>query len=192
MRRVVSLALRASLPRRGALSAGAALSLVMAGSLAAQAPDRAALEAYYRAVGQHFGVPPDEVSVLSEWRLDPEEIPVVLYIAARGGISPDAVVALREGGTGWPTVARRYALDAGSFHVRMEGAVGSLARLYEEYAARPQAQWGSITLRDDDVIDLVNLRVLSEVLRTGPAMVLQARERTGSWIMAHRSITLLR
>ena len=182
---VLSFALRASL-RAGATTA---LALVIAGSLAAQTPDREALDAYYRAVGQHFGVPPSEVIVLSEWRLPPEEIPVVLYIADRGGISPDAVVALRQGGTGWPVVARRYALDAGSFHVRIDGNAGSLARLYEEYAARPQAQWSSIQLSDGDVIALVNLRVLSEVLRGTPLAVLQARDRAGSWVAAYRALT---
>jgi hypothetical protein len=167
----------------------AALALTSAGSLAAQAPDREALDAYYRAVGQHFGVPPGEVIVLSEWRLPPEEIPVVLYVADRGGISPDAVVALRQGGTGWPVVALRYALDAGSFHVRLDGGAGSMARLYEEYAARPQAQWSSIQLVDSDVIALVNLRVLSDVLRSPPLVVLQARDRAGSWVGAYRALT---
>jgi hypothetical protein len=186
---VPSCALRSSL-RPIATVAAVVLALGLAvGSLAAQAPDREALDAYYRAVGQHFGVSPGEVIVLSEWRLPPDEIPVVLFVADRGGISPDAVVALRRGGTSWPVVARRYALDAGSFHVRIDGAAGSLGRLYEEYAARPPAQWSSIQLADADVVALVNLRVLSEVLRRPPLAVLQARDRAGSWVAAYRALS---
>ena len=165
----------------------AALALVAgslgAGPLAAQAPG---LEAYYRAIGQHFGVPSAEVMILSEWRLPPEEIPVVLFLADRGGISPDAVVAQRREGTSWTAIARRYALDAGTFHVRLGGDYGSLAPVYEEYAARPQAQWSRIELNDGDVIALVNLRVLTEVLGTVPMAVLEAHDRTGSWVGAHR------
>ena len=182
---LLSLALRSP---RWTGTALAALPFLLAGSLAAQGPDPEALDAYYRAVGEHFGVTPAEVVILSEWRLPAEEIPVVLYIAHRGGISPDAVVALRRGGTGWPVVARRYALDAGSFHVRVEGATGALARVLEEYGARPQAQWSAIQLADDDVIGLVNLRVLSEVLGSTPLVVLQAYDRAGSWVTAYRTL----
>ena len=180
-------ALRASLRARVALGSGL-LCCLLAGPLGAQPSEREALDAYYTAVGRHFGVPPAEVIVLSEWRLPPEEIPVVLYIADRGGISPDAVVALRQGGTDWPVVARRYALDAGSFHVRVDGGAGSLARIYEEYAARPQGQWSAIQLADDDVIALVNLRVLSAVLGSAPLAVLQAHDRAGSWVGAYQAL----
>ena len=76
--------------------------------------------------------------------------------------------------------------------MRIEGGAGSLARVYDEYASLPQAQWSAIHLRDEDVIALVNLRVLSEVLGTGPLAVLQAHDRTGSWVAAHRAITLQR
>jgi hypothetical protein len=184
---VSSFALRASLRTRATLGGGL-LCWLLAGPLGAQAPEQEALDAYYGAVGRHFGVPPAEVIVLSEWRLPPEEIPVVLYIADRGGISPDAVVALRQAGTGWPVVARRYALDAGSFHVRLDGGAGSLARIYAEYAARPQSQWSAIQLTDDDVIALVNLRVLSRVLGSAPLTVLQAHDRVGSWVGAYRTL----
>ena len=182
----VSFCLRPSLLRRASALAGVVLALVAVSAAAAQTPND--LAAYYRAVGAHFKVPPGEVMVLSEWRLPPDEIPVVLYIANRGGISPDAVVALRQGGTGWPVVARRYALDAGSFHVRLDGAAGSLARVYSEYESRPQAQWSAIQLADDEVIALVNLRVLSEVLRSAPLVVLQARDRAGSWVVAYGTL----
>jgi hypothetical protein len=169
-------------------TAAAALALLLAGPLAAQGTDAAALDAYYRAVGGHFGLPPGEVIVLSEWRLPPEEIPVVLYIAERGGISPDAVVALRQGGTGWSVVARRYALDAGSFHVRLDGDAGSLGAVYEQYSGRPQSQWSGIQLTDPDLVALVNLRVLSEVLDSPPVAVVQARDRAGSWVGAYRAL----
>ena len=185
--RAPGFSLRSSL-RRSAAGAGVALALLLPGSLAAQAPETEALDGYYRAVGGHFGVPPGEVIVLSEWRLPPEEIPVVLFIADRGGVSPDAVVALRQGGTGWSVVARRYALDAGSFHVRLDDGAGSLAPIYAEYAARPQSQWSSIQLGDGDLVALVNLRVLAAVLNSSPGTVVQARDRAGSWVAAYRTL----
>lgn len=174
--------------RVGAALLAVALAGSLAGALAAQVPDRATLDAYYRALGDHFGLPPVEVLILSEWRLSPEEIPVVLEIAGRGGISPDAVVALRRGDTRWYEIARRYALDAGSFHVRVEGSPGSLSRVYEAFASRPRVQWSAIELSDDEVVGLINLGVLSEVLGVAAPVVLEAYDRAGSWVMAYRAL----
>ena len=150
----------------------------------ARAQDQAAVAAYYKAVGEHFKVPSSEILILSEWRLPPDDIPVVLFVAGQGGISPEAVVALRRAGQDWPTITRRYRLDATSFHVALDRSPGSLARVFDVYAARPRMQWSSIELQNGDIVGLVNLRVLSDVLHVGPAAVLQAHDRSGSWVSA--------
>lgn len=155
---------------------------------AAQGADGDGVAAYYRAVGEHFRVPANEIMILSEWRLPAEEIPVVLFVASRGGISPEAVVAHRRAGRGWGDVARRYRLDATSFHVPLDGPAGSLAGAYEAYRSRPQPQWSGIELADSDIVALVNLRVLAEVLGTRPEAVLQARDGAGSWVGAYRTL----
>ena len=156
--------------------------------LEAQAPDPGAVASYYNAVAEYFRVPSNEIMILSEWRLAAEEIPVVLYTAGQGGISPEAVVALRRAGQSWPAVARRYGLDAGNFHVPIEGNPGPLARAYQAYGSRPQAEWSTIELLNEDIVGLVNLRVLSGVFRVSPGDVLQARERASSWIAAYRAL----
>ena len=173
----------APVPLRALLAMGSA-----AIPLQAQAPDQAALASYYGAVGEHFKVPASEVMILSEWRLGAEEIPVVLYVARQGGISPEAVMALRRTGQGWPALARRYQLDAVSFHVPLDGSPGLLARVYDAYRSRPRSEWSAIELQSEDIVGLVNLRVLSEFLQVGPGAVLQARDRAGSWVAAYRAL----
>ena len=73
----------------GALGLMSALPL----SLAAQrrVPDQTAIDAYHATVARAFSVSPDEVGILSEWPLDPDEIVVVLFLARNVGVSPDAV-----------------------------------------------------------------------------------------------------
>ena len=80
--------------------------------------------AYARAVGEHFRVPPEEVAVLSEWGLAIEEIPVVLFLARRGGMSADALATLKRGGQSWFQLAQRSGLDAGSFLVPLPESAG--------------------------------------------------------------------
>lgn len=171
------------------LARSAVLALVIAGLNADPGgAQEAAVASYYGAVGEHFGVPSHEVMILSEWRLPEAEIPVVLFLADRGGISSEAVVALRRGGEGWAALARRYGLDADDFHMALEGGPGSLARVYERYRTVPRREWATLELRDEEIVGLVNMRVLSAVLGVAPQAVLQAYDRSGSWVRAYAAL----
>jgi hypothetical protein len=98
-------------------------------------------------------------------------------------VSPEAVVALRTSGRGWGELARRYRLDAAQFHVPIPEAAsaGALEGAYQDYRSLPATRWREITLGDEDIIGLVNLRLLSETLRRAPDAVLAAVE-SGGWV----------
>ncbi len=165
--------------------AGTALLMAVASATgaAAQATGQSVLEVYFRAVAEYFELPPSEVSILGQWRLPAEEIPVVLFVADRAGVSPEAVVALRTSGRGWGELARRYRLDAAQFHVPIpeSAAAGVLEGAYRSYRSLPATRWREITLGDEEIVGLVNLRLLSETLRRAPAAVLAAAGG-GSWV----------
>lgn len=157
-------------------------------ALAASAPAGAAQgveashEAYFGAVAEFFQLPRSEVAILGEWRLPADEIPVVLFVGRRAGISPEALVALRESGRGWAELASRYRLDASHFHVPLpDGAqAGRLNAAYGQFRSLPPARWGEVTLQDADIVALVNIRILSQTLKRAPEVVL-AEAGTGSW-----------
>jgi hypothetical protein len=140
-------------------------------------------QAYYRAVADHFGVSIDEVEVLAEWGLEPDEVPVVLFVSARAGVSSDALVGMRRSGRGWSAVARRFGLGSRAFHVVLpEGAnLGLLSGAYEKFKSNPVRDWDSIELEDLEIVSLVNLKVLSEQVEVPPLRVLQSREEYGSF-----------
>ncbi len=151
--------------------------------LSAQEAGHAATQAYFGAVAEYFVLPRSEVDILGEWRLPAEEIPVVLWLAKRGGVSPEAVVALRRSGQGWAALAERYRMGPAQFHVPLPGSVeaGPLASAYERFRSLPAERWREIQLSDADIVGLVNLRVLSETLERAPVDVLAERSR-GSWV----------
>lgn len=168
-----------------------ALAMVVGGAAPAAGqgggdPGRAA---YFGAVAEFFGLPASEVAILGEARLPAQEIPVVLFVARRAGISPEAVVALRGSGQGWTELARRYGLDAAHFHVPLpDGAsAGRLGAAYGQYRATPTSRWGEVRLTEDDIVSLVNVRVLAQTLRRSPADVLAAAE-SGSWLEVYRRL----
>lgn len=161
-----------------------ALMILAAGTTAVDAQEgrSAAQEAYYGAVAEFFQLPRTEVGILGDWRLGGDEVPVVLFVARRAGVSPEALVALRRSGRGWAELVQRYRLDATQFHVPLpdQASAGILASAFQQYRALPAARWSEITLSDADIVALVNLRVLAQTLRLSPEAVLR-EARGGSW-----------
>lgn len=129
---------------------------------------------FLRAVGEHFDTPRSEVRVLTRWSLSAEEIPVVLRLAKRAGVSPDVVVARRRHGDSWMEIAQGYSVHAGDFHVPIDGSPGFLKTAYERFGTRPPSQWRDISLSDAEIVGLVNIRFLSRALEVRPEQVVEA------------------
>ena len=139
--------------------------------------------AYLRAVAEYFETPAAEVSILADWNMSPDEIPVALFIATRAGVSPEALVALRSSGQSWTELTRRYQVGAGQLHVPFARppTSGLLVAAYEQYQGRPPGDWSQVSLSDADIVALVNVRVLSSALGMRPDDVLQRRASAGSF-----------
>jgi len=129
---------------------------------------------FLRAVGEHFDTPHSEVRVLTRWSLSAKEIPVVLRLAKRAGVSPDVVVARRRHGDSWMEIAHGYSVHAGDFHVPINGSPGFLKAAYDRFGARPASQWRDISLSDAEIVGLVNVRFLSRALKLRPERVVEA------------------
>lgn len=165
-----------------ALTAAMLLSAVIPGIAVGQ--DAAAHQAYFRAVADYFEVPAAEVAILADWSLPPDEIPVALFLARRTGISPEALVALRSSGRGWVELASRYEVGAAQLHVPLQRppSSGLLSSAYQQYGSRPVGDWNRIGLTDEDIVTLVNVRVLSAALGMRPDEVLVRRSGVRSFV----------
>lgn len=169
----------------------AALILATASGVTAQqrVADAPQVQEYFRGVASYFRLPAEEVFILGDWRLPPEEVPVVLFLSRRAGVSPEAIAALRRNGQSWDELTRRYELGSEIYRVALPADAGSLTRAHSLFQGRPSSQWGSIELTDLEIVSLVNLKVLSEVLSSPPARVLEARDRAGSYPEAYRRLS---
>jgi len=152
-------------------------------NVAAQEGDDAR-RAYFAAVAEFFRVPASEVSILGDWRLPPDEIPVVLFVAGRAGVSEEALAALRRSGSSWHDLAGRYQVSPGAFHVPLpdDAPAGRLEGAYAKYRETPAARWSEIQLSDADIVALVNVRMLSGTLQLSVEEVLRRAGSTGSFV----------
>lgn len=147
-------------------------------------------DAFFRALGEHFELPVEEVAIVGSWQLDPDEIPVVLFLSQRAGVPPDALIGLRKRGHSWQEIGGRFGLGVQVFFIPLpqDGPMGTLTRIYGEFRSKPSSEWNEIELNDNEALYLVNLRVLSEQIGVPPLRVLESREEAGSFLGAFASL----
>lgn len=160
----------------------ATMSLV-AGASGAQ-EQTGAERAYFRAVARYFQLPESEVEILANWDLPADEIPVLLFVARRAGVSAEALVALRESGRSWTELSDRYQIGARALHVPLHdvSSAGRLSGVYETFGNTPVDRWGDIRLSSDDIVALVNVRVLSQSLGMTPDDIARRTANSRSFV----------
>lgn len=160
----------------------------------ALAPDASAQDAahsdYFRSVARYFSLPASEVTILADWEIEPDEVPVVLFVARRSGVSPEAVVALRDSGQSWASLTSRFRVSPSSLHVpiRDDAPTGALSVAYGHFRSTPVNEWNSVPLSDREIVGLVNVRVISQVLGLSAERVAEASGTMTTWVQLHAEL----
>ena len=133
---------------------------------------------FYLAIGEYYRVPEQEVTVIRDRHIPHQEVPVVLYIAQRANVEPGVIVDLRLKGKSWMAITLRFGLGPDIYYVPMQEVSGPpYGRAYGHYKNKPKKQWKNIKLDDDEIVNLVNLRFISDRYKYAPDVV--ARMRSG-------------
>lgn len=143
---------------------------------------------FLRGAAEYYNVAPEEVFVLSQWGMTPAEVPVILFLAGRAGVSPDVVVAQRQRGRAWRDIAQGLGVHPGDFYVRVQGSPGFLSDAYQRFSDTPAARWGEVALTDQDIVGLVNVRFMSRFLEVPPAEVIRALGRGPAVVEGYRAL----
>lgn len=180
---VVSKALEAPRPRRARTVLSLALSSAVLAGTPVSAPAQSATDSYFRAAASHFGVPVEEVMILSEWRIPPEEVPVALELARHAGVSTDALVTQRRSGS-WNDLARRHDVGLRPFYVALPPVAGGgpLAQAREAFQSTPRDAWDTLSLSDAQIVALVNVGFLSDFLGVPVETVVEEARGASSFV----------
>ncbi len=143
---------------------------------------------FYLAVGSHYGVAPREVvAVRDRYHFPDEDLPVVYFLAARAHVAPSVIIGLRAGRTPWFDIALRFGLSPDIFFVPVaaERIGPPYGHAYGYYQKHRGGKWKGVVLADREVVDLVNLRFMSEYHRIPPADVIAMRGRGTAFVSIH-------
>lgn len=144
------------------------------------------LRSFYLAVSDHYRVPGREVVATKErYRFRDEELPVIYFLAARARVEPSVIIDLRIKGMSWLDVTFRYGLTPEIFFVpvpvkKIGPPYGKAYGYYKKH--RPNREWKKIVLSDYEVVDLVNLRFMSEHYKLKPEVVMEMRSKGKNFV----------
>jgi hypothetical protein len=149
------------------------------------------LRGFYLAVGDYYRVPEREVIIVKGRHIPDEEIPVVFFIAQRAHVRPATIIDLRLRGKTWMDITLHFGLSPEIFYVPVRKAVVTgppYGKAYGYYKKKPRKEWRRIVLDDDDVINLVNLRFISNHYSYEPEKVIKMREGSKNFIVINEEV----
>lgn len=135
------------------------------------------LKEFFLTVGDYYRVPQREVVIIQERGIPSHEVPVVLLLAKRAHVGPEIIMDFRLSGYTWLDITLRFSLSPEIFYV----PVGEVVRdslygtAYGSYKHKPKKEWKKITLSDDEIINLVNLKLISEHYGYPPEKIIKMR-----------------
>src|SRR5262245_5084400 len=144
---------------------------------------------FHVAVSNYYHVPEREVIVVRERRIPEDELPVVFFIAQRAHVTPATIVDMRMRGSSWWDISVRYGLGADVYYVPVAVRSGPpYGRAYGHYK-KPRKEWNTIVLTDADIVNLVELRFISEHYQVAPDRIVELRERDVDFVTIHGDVS---
>jgi hypothetical protein len=138
------------------------------------------IRSFHLAVGDYYRVPEKQITVVKKSRLHDDEMPVVFFLAARARVSPSVILDLRLGGMSWMDISLRHGLTAAVYH--MDVRSGPPYGKAWGHFKKSKRHWKKLRLGDADVVNLVNLRFMSEHYGYSPAEVMKMRDRGDGFV----------
>jgi hypothetical protein len=144
---------------------------------------------FHVAVANYYHVPEREVIVIRERRIPDDEIPVALFIARHARVPWTRVVDMRMRGDSWWNISVRLGLGPEIYYVPVAVTPGPpYGRALGHYKKKHRKQWSTIVLADADVVNLVELRFLSEHYRVAPERIIELRGHNRDFVAIHAEV----
>jgi hypothetical protein len=135
-------------------------------------------EVMRQVMGDFFQVPVPTIQRMEKDLPFPDlNLPVALFIAQRARVSVDLLISWRKAGQSWLHIAERLKLPPTIFFVAVpEGKIGPpYGRAYGHYWKHKKNRNYRIVLSDEEVADLVHLRIASSYFGLPPSQIVALR-----------------
>jgi hypothetical protein len=134
------------------------------------------LRSFYLAIGDYYRVPETRVVFVKEhYRVHDEELPVVFFLASRAHVDPSFIIDLRvRQRMSWLDITLHYGLTPEIYYVPVKRVGPPYGNAYGHYKKHGK-DYKKVVLADADVVNLVNLRFMSEYYGVAAEVVMDQR-----------------
>jgi hypothetical protein len=147
------------------------------------------LRSFYLAIGDYYRVPePRVVHVKNHYRVRDEELPVFFYLASCARVDPEVILDLRlRHGMSWLNITFHFGLTPEIYYVPVQRVGPPYGKAYGYYKKHGH-DYRKVVLADADVVNLVNLRFISDYHRVAPEMVMDLRGQGRKFAAIHEDV----
>ena len=137
---------------------------------------------FHLSIGSHYGIQEKNVVKIKERSIPDDELVVVFFLAKHAGVAPMIIVDLRHKGNSWMDISTKFGLSTEIYYVQFDSNPGPpYGNAYGHFKNKPKKNWHKITLDDDDIINIVNLKFLTARYKCSPKDVLKLRKQKKSF-----------
>ena len=140
---------------------------------------------YYRSIARYNNVSDQDVYFVRQRGIPDEELPVIFYLASLAAVAPSIVAdEYRRPGISLNDLTRIFGLNPEIYHYPVKTRVDGppYGKAYGYYKNKPKKEWKNIKLSNPDIINLVNLRFISESRGVDPEDVIKHRSSGKTFI----------
>lgn len=147
---------------------------------------------FYRAAGNYYHASRQEIAAIGRKLPHPDEIPVALHFARCAGLDPKQVLKHRLEGGSWTDVLEHLNLSPEIFYVPVVSPMKLAAEGSRETSgARDPETWRVLALLDTDIVNLVNLKFISDYYGYRPEQVIALSALGWSFAAIHAELDRL-
>ncbi len=131
-------------------------------------------DSYYAGLENYFRLTKSDLADNLGHGAAEEEVPVALFIARRTGLDPDSVWSVHDSGLTWMQVAWHFKLNPWIFYTPLPQKTVEKTP-YEKAYGLYFSRKDKVNLSDADLVNLVNLKFISEQYNCPPEEVVRSR-----------------
>jgi hypothetical protein len=136
-------------------------------------PTPVPVDKFHSALIDYFKVTEQQVTDASTSGVTDEEVAIAFFIAQRARLEPEAVTGIHANGLSWMQVAFHYQLNPWIFYTFLSGNLSNSP--YQTAYDKFNKPTFKINLTDPDLVNLANLKFLSEYYGRDPKEIVQKR-----------------
>lgn len=147
------------------------------------------LRNFYLAIGDYYRVPePTVVHARKHYHMRDEELPVLFYLASCARIEPDVIIDLRlRQKMSWLNITYHFGLTPEIYYVPVQRVSPPYGKAYGHYKKHGD-DYKKVVLMDADVVNLVNLRFISDYHRVAPETVMDMRGNGQQFVVINEHV----